>query len=51
MIVQITDKEEKRAVSRKILEALKDWFEVDESSDPPSLHFIAFLHTRSCHGP
>ena len=33
MIVQITDKEEKRNVSRKILEALKDWFEVDESRE------------------
>ena len=33
MIVQITDREEKRAVSRKVLEALTEWFEVDESRE------------------
>ena len=33
MIEQIFDKEEKRTVSRKVLEALKDWFEVDESRE------------------
>lgn len=33
MIVQITDKEEKRTISRKILESLRDWFEVDESRE------------------
>lgn len=33
MIVQIHDKNEKKAISRKILESLKDWFEVDESRE------------------
>ena len=33
MIVQIHDKDEKRAISRKILESLKEWFEVDESRE------------------
>ena len=33
MIEQIFDKDEKRAISRKILESLKDWFEVDESRE------------------
>ena len=33
MIVQIHDKNEKRAISRKILEALTEWFEVDESRE------------------
>ena len=30
MIEQIKDPATKRAISRKILEALHDWFEVDE---------------------
>lgn len=33
MVVQIQDKNEKRAVSRKILEALTEWFEVEESRE------------------
>ena len=33
MIEQILDKAEKRAVSRKILEALTEWFEVEESRE------------------
>lgn len=33
MIKQITDKEEKRRISRTILESLKEWFEVDESRE------------------
>ena len=33
MIEQIKDAEIKKAVARKILEALKDWFEVDESRE------------------
>ena len=33
MIEQILDKAEKRAVSRKILEALNDWFELEESRE------------------
>lgn len=33
MIERITDPELKRTVSRKILEALHDWFEVDESRE------------------
>lgn len=33
MIEQIKDAETKKAVARKILEALKDWFEVDESRE------------------
>ena len=33
MIEQIQDAEQKKAVARKILEALKDWFEVDESRE------------------
>ena len=33
MIKEITDKEQKKAISREILEALHDWFEVDESRE------------------
>ena len=33
MIRQITDPYEKKAVSRSVLEALRDWFEVDESRE------------------
>ena len=33
MIEQIVDADLKRTVSRKILEALRDWFEVDESRE------------------
>ena len=33
MIEQIKDAETKKTVARKILEALKDWFEVDESRE------------------
>lgn len=33
MIEQITDKETKRAVARKVLEALNEWFEVEESRE------------------
>ena len=33
MIEQIFDKEEKKAISRKVLEALREWFEVDESRE------------------
>lgn len=33
MIEQIKDAETKKVVARKILEALKDWFEVDESRE------------------
>ncbi|MCR5599768.1 MAG: GNAT family N-acetyltransferase [Ruminococcus sp.] len=33
MIEQIKDKDTKKAISRKILEALHDWFEVDESRE------------------
>jgi len=33
MIEQIFDKGEKRTIARKVLEALKDWFEVDESRE------------------
>lgn len=33
MIGQIFDKNEKRTIARKVLEALKDWFEVDESRE------------------
>ena len=33
MTEQIKDAETKKAVARKILEALKDWFEVDESRE------------------
>ena len=32
-IRQITDPSEKAAVSRAVLEALRDWFEVDESRE------------------
>ena len=33
MVIQITDADTKRAVARKVLEALHDWFEVDESRE------------------
>ena len=33
MIKQIEDSETKRKIARKVLEALKDWFEVDESRE------------------
>ena len=33
MIEQIVDADLKRTISRKILEALRDWFEVDESRE------------------
>ena len=33
MIEQIYDSELKKSIARKILEALKDWFEVDESRE------------------
>ena len=33
MIVTVKDAEEKRAIARTVLEALKDWFEVDESRE------------------
>ena len=32
-VVQVENKDEKKKVTRKILEALKDWFEVDESRE------------------
>ena len=44
MIVQIHDKNEKRAISRKILEALTEWFEVDESRE----QYIAESYARAC---
>ena len=33
MIVLINDKNEKKTIARKILESLKDWFEVDENRE------------------
>jgi GNAT superfamily N-acetyltransferase len=33
MVREIKNKDEKRTVSRSILESLKDWFEVDESRE------------------
>ena len=33
MIEQINDSAKKQAIARKILEALHDWFEVDESRE------------------
>ena len=33
MIEQIVDIGQKRAISRKILESLHDWFELDESRE------------------
>ena len=33
MIVEIKDPKEKQAVARKVLEALTDWFEVEEALD------------------
>ena len=33
MIVEITDSNEKQAIAREILEALTDWFEVEESRE------------------
>ncbi len=33
MIERITDANEKKVIARKVLEALRDWFEVDESRE------------------
>jgi GNAT superfamily N-acetyltransferase len=33
MIVEITDSKEKQAIARRVLEALTDWFEVEESRE------------------
>ena len=33
MIVEIKDSKEKQAIARKILEALTDWFEIEESRE------------------
>ena len=33
MIVEIKNSKEKQAISRKVLEALTDWFEVKESRE------------------
>ncbi len=33
MIIEITDSKEKQNIARKVLEALTDWFEVDESRE------------------
>ena len=33
MVIEITDSNEKQAIARKVLEALTDWFEVDESRE------------------
>lgn len=33
MVEQILDKDEKRTIARKVLESLKEWFEVDESRE------------------
>jgi len=33
MIVEITDSNEKQAIARKVLEALTDWFEIEESRE------------------
>ena len=33
MIIEIKDKDKKSSISRQILEALHDWFEVDESRE------------------
>ncbi len=33
MVIQIFDKKEKTIISRRILEALREWFEVDESRE------------------
>ena len=33
MIIQVEDKEKKKEIARKVLEALHDWFEVDESRE------------------
>ena len=33
MIVEIKDSKEKQAISRKVLEALTDWFEIEESRE------------------
>ena len=33
MIIEITDSNEKQAIARKVLEALTDWFEVEESRE------------------
>ena len=33
MITEITDSAEKQAIARKVLEALTEWFEVEESRE------------------
>lgn len=33
MIVQVNDKNEKKTIARKVLESLKEWFEVDENRE------------------
>lgn len=33
MIVEITDSKEKQAIARRVLEALTDWFEIEESRE------------------
>ena len=33
MVIEITDSNEKQAIARKVLEALTDWFEVEESRE------------------
>ena len=33
MIIEITDSNEKQAVARRVLEALADWFGVEESRE------------------
>ena len=33
LIVEITDSNEKQAIARKVLEALTDWFEIEESRE------------------
>ena len=33
MIVEITNSNEKQAIARKVLEALTDWFEIEESRE------------------
>ncbi len=33
MIIEITDPNEKQAIARKVLEALTDWFEIEESRE------------------
>ena len=33
MTVEITDSKEKQAIARRVLEALIDWFEIEESRE------------------